>query len=121
MAYSYVWPTTLPQNPQKGFSEGLGVSVIRTNMDLGPAKMRKRGVGVNTLNITFLFTTEQVNILNNFITNTIKGTARFGFTHPRTQTVTEVRIVPQQSNQFFTSTYAAPGYWNVSLQLEVMP
>ena len=121
MAYTYVWPPSLPQNPQKGFSESSGVLVLRTPMDAGPAKMRRRGAKPRTLGLTFLMTTEQVATLDNFVQNTIKGTARFGFTNPRTQTVEEVRIVPQNDGVMFTSAYAAPGYWNVSLQFEVLP
>ena len=121
MAYSYVWPATLPQNPQKGFSESSGVLIIRTPTDAGPAKMRRRGAKSRMLNLTFMMTTEQVATLESFVQNTIRGVARFGFTNPRTQTVEEVRIVPQSEGVMFTSTYAAPGYWNVALQFEVLP
>lgn len=121
MAYTYVWPTTLPQNPQKGFSESSGVLILRTPMDAGPAKLRRRGAKPRILNLTFIMTSDQVATLENFVKNTIKGTARFGFTNPRTQTTEEVRIVPQNDGIMYTNTYAAPGYWNVSLQLEVLP
>lgn len=121
MAYTYVWPAGLPQNPQKGFSESSGVLVIRTPMDAGPAKMRRRGAKPHVLNLTFLMTSDQVAILDNFVKNTIKGTARFGFTNPRTQVVDEVRIVPQSEGVMYTAAYAAPGYWNVSTQFEILP
>lgn len=121
MAYSYVWPSTLPQNPQKGFSETGGVLILRTPMDAGPAKMRRRGAKPQTLAVSFVMTTDQVAILDNFIKDTIRGTARFGFKHPRTETMVEVRIVPQSEGALYTNNYAAPGYWSVSMQLEVLP
>lgn len=121
MAYAYVWPSTLPQTPQKGFSETGGVLILRTPMDAGPAKMRRRGPKPRTLNLSFLMTTEQVSILENFINNTIRGTARFGFTNPRTYAIEEVRIVPQSEGALYTSTYTAPGYWTVTMQFEVLP
>lgn len=121
MAYSYVWPATLPENPQKGFSETGGVLILRTPMDAGPAKMRRRGEKPQVLAVSFIMTTAQVQILDSFIKDTIKGTARFGFKHPRTESIVEVRMVPQNEGSLYTSNYAAPGYWSVSLQLEVLP
>lgn len=121
MAYSYVWPPALPQTVQKGYSETGGVLVIRTPQDSGPAKMRFRGQKPQILQVSFLMTTAQVDTLDTFIKTTIKGTARFGFPHPRTATMVEVRIVPQGEGDFYTMTYQAPGYYLVNLQLEVLP
>lgn len=120
MAYSYVWPATLPQVPQKGFSESGGVSVLSTSMDSGPAKRRYRSKSTNTMQVSFVMGTDDVATFTNFIDNTIKGTSRFGFTHPRLKTTVEVRVVPQQGN-LYSITYLAPEYWTVSLQLEILP
>lgn len=121
MAYTYSWPSTLPQVPQKGFTESVGVNIIRTPTDAGPAKMRRRGKRPNTLNLSFIMTTSQTTILESFVGNTIKGTARFGFTHPRTAQIVETRIVPTQDGQLYTYTYLAPGYWTVALTFEILP
>lgn len=120
MAYSYVWPPSLP-SPQKGFTESIGALVIRTPMDSGPAKMRKIGKRPQQLNVSFMLTTEQVATLEDFVLNTLQATARFGFTHPRTGVVEEVRIVPQGEGALYNVTYVAPGYYTVTLQLEVLP
>lgn len=121
MAYTYVWPVSLPQSPQKGFSESGGALIVRTPMDAGPAKMRRRAKSVNKLTLTFIMTDVQVNTLEDFIDNSIKGTARFGFTHPRKNTIVEVRIVPQGEGDLYTLTYLAPGYWTVAMTFEVLP
>ena len=121
MAYTYVWPTSLPQNPQKGFTETGGNIVLRTPTDMGPAKMRYRGLSPSTMSLTFLMTSAQVLILENFTKNTTKGVARFGFPHPRLHSVVETRIIPQGSGNFYTLTYAAPEYWTVAMQMEVLP
>ena len=73
MAYTYIWPITLPQVPQKGFSETGGVNIIRTPTDAGPAKQRRRGKRPSTLNLSFIMTTAQTTQLESFIDNTIKG------------------------------------------------
>jgi hypothetical protein len=121
MAYSYVWPPSLPQVPQKGYSETGGVLMVRTPQDSGPAKMRYRGQKPQMLNVSFLMTTAQVSALDTFVKSTIRGTARFGFTHPRTGVVVEVRIVPQGEGEYYNMTYQAPGYYLVTTQFEVLP
>jgi hypothetical protein len=121
MAYAYIWPVTLPQKPNTNYSETNGVLILRTTMDAGPAKMRRRGSRPNTMQVTFEMSTAQVEILRAFTQDTLKGTARFGFTHPRTNQIVEVRIVPQQDGALFSVGYILPDYWTISLQLEVLP
>ena len=121
MAYAYIWPVSLPQSPQKGFVETGGVLILRTPMDSGPAKQRRRGQRAQGLQVTFIMTTAQTQTLETFVQDTLQGTARFGFTHPRLDTVVETRIVPQTDGQLYSFTYLAPGYWTVSLQLEILP
>ena len=111
----------LPQVPQKGFTESIAVNVIRSAMDAGPAKMRRRSKGVNTMDLSFMLTTAQTTTLENFINNTLLGTKRFSFPHPRTGTTVEVRIVPSGDGEFFKLQYLAPGYWNTSLKFEILP
>ena len=121
MAYSYIWPVSLPQSPQKGFVETGGVLILRTPMDSGPAKQRRRGQRPQGLQVTFIMTTAQTITLEAFVRDTIQGTARFGFIHPRLGTTVEARIVPQAEGQMYSFTYLAPGYWTVSLELEILP
>jgi hypothetical protein len=90
-------------------------------MDSGPAKMRRRSNAPNTMNLSFILTTAQVSTLETWIKNDIKGVARFGFLHPRTQTTVEVRIVPSNNSELFQLKYLAPGYWETSFTFEVLP
>ena len=121
MAYAYIWPPSLPQVPQKGFTETGGALIMRTQMDAGVAKQRRRGLSPAQLNVSFILTTAQVDTLEDFVNNTIKGVARFGFTHPRTKAIEEVRIIPQGEGTLYNLAYLAPGYWTLTLQLEVLP
>lgn len=126
------WPATLPQVPQKGFTESIGINVIRSSTDAGPAKQRRRATRPSELNVNFLMTTAQTQTLEAFIKNLptavlpqipgISGTNRFTFPHPRILgTTIEVRIVPGSNGEFFNLEYMAPGYWSTSLKFEVMP
>lgn len=121
MSTSYVWPPGLPQNPEKGFTESVGVSVLRTPMEAGPAKMRKRFKRPGILNVSYLLSTDQVALLETFVFTTLQGVFRFNFTHPRTTQLVEVRIVPGQDGTYYAVNYVAPGYWKVALQLEILP
>jgi hypothetical protein len=117
------WPTTnnFPQVPQKGFSESVGLNVIRSATDSGPAKMRRRGLAVSTMDLSFILTTAQCADLENFINNTLYGVKRFSFPHPRTAATVEARIVPSGEGEFFKLQYLAPGYWQTSMKFEILP
>jgi hypothetical protein len=117
------WPTAnnFPQSPQKGFSESIGVNVIRTQTDMGPAKQRRRSRRPSTLDVSFILTTDQTQTLELFINNDLQGVNRFEFTHPRLYTPVDVRIIPQGDGEFFKLQYLAPGYWQTSLKLEILP
>lgn len=121
MAYSYIWPLGLPQVPQKGFTEDIGALISRTSMDSGPAKMRYKGKKPAMLNLTFIMDLTQINLLEVFITDTLRGTARFGFKHPRTYNIVEVRVVPEGEGKMYTLSYIAPDYYSISIKFEVLP
>jgi hypothetical protein len=116
-----VWPISLPQVPQKGFQESIGINVIRSPTEMGPAKQRVRGARPNELELTFILTTVQTQTLESFIKDTLSGVKRFTFKHPRLSTNIETRIVPQQGGEFFKLQYLAPGYWTTSIKFEILP
>lgn len=117
------WPTinNFPQVPQKGFTESVGVNIIRSQTDAGPAKQRVRSRRPSTMQLSFIMTTEQAATLETFVRDTIRGTKRFNFPHPRTNTNVEVRIVPQGDGEFYQLQYLAPGYWQTSINFEILP
>ena len=123
MAYSYVWPVSLPQSPRPdGYSETCGPNIIRTPMDAGPAKMRRRSRVPDQIPCVFPMTKAQVLTFQTFIDDTLRGTARFGIQHPRKKgTVVECRVVPDSNGRPYSISYIAPNLWNVTLTLEVMP
>jgi hypothetical protein len=122
MAVSYVWPVGLPQVARRDYTEDFGTLVMRTPMDKGPAKQRYLGARPDQMTVSFEMTSAQVNTLRTFVGSTIRGTARFGFPHPRTGVQVEVRIIPQgDDGQMFTLTYMSPGRYIASMRLEVLP
>lgn len=133
MTTSLTWPSTLPQMPQKGFTETGGVLLTRTSMTAGPAKQRRIGTRPKVINSTYIMTSAQLATLETFVLDTIKGVFRFNYPNPRLTeaamlagnpsalVLSEVRIVPQSDGQLYAISHIAPGYYNVSLQVEVLP
>lgn len=81
------WPATLPQRPLvDGWSEAFADTGIRTSMDVGPAKTRRRtSAGEKKYEVSFYMTSAQVDILETFYsTNLASGTIEFTWNHPRT-------------------------------------
>lgn len=117
------WPTVgnFPQSPQKGFVESVGINVVRSAMDAGPAKQRRRSSRPSTMDLSFILTTAQTQTLETFVTSTLEGVRRFNFLHPRLNTQVEARIVPQSEGEFFRLQYLAPGYWQTSMKFEILP
>lgn len=123
-----LWPATLPKQPQKGYSESIGANIIRSPMDAGPAKQRRRSAKPAELDVSWILTTQQLADLDLFIETKIgNGVNRFKFPHPRISTYAtpstwkDVRIVPQNQGELYRLQYLAPGFWQVSSKLEVLP
>jgi hypothetical protein len=121
MAVSYVWPVSLPQVMRRDYTEDFGVLVLRSPMDKGPAKQRFIGNRPDTMKVSFEATSAQIATLRTFLGTTLRGTARFGFPHPRTGAQVEVRVVPQEGSKLFDLSYMSPGRYVVSMSLEVLP
>ncbi len=89
------WPVTLPASPLvDGFQETPPPTVIRTEMDQGPAKTRQRTTaGVRRMQLSFILSKAQTATLDSFFTDTVKGGALgFDFTHPRTGSTLNCRF-----------------------------
>lgn len=121
MATSLNWPVGLPAYVNVDYTESNGVLILSTPMDMGVSKLRRRGKKPSLLNVSYYMTNAQINTLDTFVNDTIKGTARFNFTHPRKETSIEVRIVPNGNGELYTVNYYTIDKYIVSLQLEIMP
>ena len=111
-----IWPTTLPQLPLRaGILETTPKLVIRTTMDAGPEKMRRRfTAGSRNIKHVMEMTKAQVAIFDAFyLTNCAIG---FDFVDTRTGVSKEFRFLSPPVYAFSKSLK-----WNVSLSLEQMP
>lgn len=121
MAYSYLWPPSLPRAPRLGgYSETRGINILRTSMDAGPAKLRRRSNRPDTIQCVYRLDTAQLNTFRTFVDTTIGGVSRFGWPHPRTKQTVEARIVPADDG-LYTVTALGRKYWDVQVTIEVLP
>ncbi len=113
-----VWPTSLPQSPlQDSYRETAADNTIRTTMEQGPAKLRRRATSaVSKLAIGFILSPAQMNTLQSFYTSgTSGGIIPFTFPHPRTGNSVSCRMTAPPS------IAAIGGYFKVALEMEVLP
>jgi hypothetical protein len=122
MAAAYTFPASLPQSPlMNQFRENISVNIIRSPMDLGVAKQRRRSSNPSVLDIGYIFTAANVTTFETFVLETIKGVARFNYTHPRTLEAVEVRIIPKSDGTLYSVEKQATDIFMVNFQLEILP
>ncbi|MEO5341100.1 MAG: hypothetical protein H7837_11400 [Magnetococcus sp. MYC-9] len=112
------WPTSLPQYVLRdGYREELPNTTLRTPMEVGPAKVRRRtSAAPKQVECQMDLNAEQLDILEGFYQSTTAGgSLAFSWPHPRTRTTTLFR---------FTSPpvfHPVSGLlWNVTLKLEIL-
>ena len=115
-----VWPTSLPQRPlAQGYSERAAATVIRTAMEAGPPKVRRRyTAGIRRFELQLRLTPSEADTLDAFYDDTMMGgSLPFDWQHPRTGAAVAYRFVEPPAY-----TPAAGGQlWTASLRLEVLP
>ncbi len=114
------WPGTVPQFVlRENYSEDFGQNLLRSSMDTGPAKRRRRFTAVpKTLNVMMVMTSAELDIFETFYNTTLGGGAlSFTFTHPRTDVVESVAFVEPVRD---VTPEGASTYF-LSMKLEVLP
>ena len=116
---SVVWLVTLPQLiDAESFGLKKGETVLRSENDIGLAKVRRRFTkGVDILSVSFTMTTAQLALFEDFFDVDLNGGATtIAFDHPITGVPSEFRIVG-------TPDYKPRGgeYFVVTMQWELIP
>jgi hypothetical protein len=114
------WPGTLPDFVTiDGFQETIPSNVIRSGMDTGPPKLRRRATSApRPINCTQILTAAQVADLETFYMTTLTGgTQQFTWKNPRTGgAVTTMRFVDPPS----WVSAGGGGYYEASYKLEIL-
>ncbi len=112
------WPATLPKPLMAGFKETQAQNSIRSDMETGPAKVRRRTTAnAGQMEFSLLLTSAQLDtLLGLFEDDLYSGSLAFTFTHPRTAESLSCRFLSPP-----TYVPASGSFYNASVSLEVLP
>ena len=113
-----VWPASLPQDAERPHKEKFQENTVRTPMDAGPDKVRRRyTAGVKAVQASMQMTKAQTITLETFFDDTLKGgSLPFDWLLPRTAATATFRFTAPPE-----LTHIAGLNWDVQLQLEILP
>ena len=113
------WPATLPQEIlQRGYAEGMGDNVLRSQVSAGPEKTRRRFTSApRPLRGVMTLTKAQLDIFKSFFRGDIAdGALSFDFPHPHYPSAIQVKFQTPP-----TWTNARGDNYNVNLDLRIQP
>lgn len=113
------WPSSLPAPALDTLREKPPQNRIRTSMDKGPKKSRRRTTAnVRPLAFTLKLTDAQLETLDTFfVTTTNSGVTEFDYTHPRTGD----SVTAQFGDDPLEYAEKAGVIWDVPINLEILP
>lgn len=111
------WPSTLPQAPDiSGYTEQPQSQVIRTAMDAGPAKTRRRFTAASrNISVRYVLSAAQQAIFKAWWESDIAAGA-LPFDWPHDGQTVSARIVGE-----YQLSPLSDQIWQLSLQIEVLP
>lgn len=112
------WPATLPAPALNSVRESPPKNKLRSPMDKGPPKERRRTTA-NVRPISFLLkcTLAQTQILDDFFTgDTASGVNEFDFTHPRTGATVSAKFASEPEYSEVEGVL-----YECTIQLEIQP
>ena len=114
------WPLTLPQKfLRSSYAEGMGDGLLRSKMDIGPAKVRRRSSAApRPLEVTARMTVTQVRTMRTFVSGTLLGGA-LPFSIPDPLGGGALLMVRLAEMPRWTAV--SDVIYDVSLSLEVLP
>lgn len=108
-----VWPSTVPII-KPGHKESPPNRAVRSNMDVGPDKIRKRSsAAVRKIQIRMKLNDSQLDDFDEFFDE--NETLAFDFTDPRTETLKRARFASVPTYDMDETM------WDVSVELEYLP
>ena len=118
-----VWPASLPQKVLvDGYSEEPQSQVIRTEMDAGPKKTRRRfTAATRSIPVSMNLDLTQLDTFETFFDSDLQGGSLvFDMPHPRTGATVVMQIVGDPPYRL-TPIGGGNEYWRLAMSLEQQP
>ena len=115
------WPTTLPQPTMSGYALQATDATIRTDMESGPARVRRRYTAApDKVTLRFVFSEEQMAAFRVFWDGDAQqGAAWWWLTVKDGRTVGSVAREVRPTNGAFKSEMIDAVHWSVTFEVEV--
>jgi hypothetical protein len=116
-----LWPTDLPELPDReNWSMMLPKNVVRTSMDAGPAKQRKRfTAGVHTITMAITVDGVQLAVFRSFWANDCgQGALPFTWVDPTDDSTQDFQFLATEPPQIVN---IGGDWWRVSFRVEMLP
>ena len=113
------WPVSLTQGPLlSSYQEEFPDILLRSTMDMGPAKVRRRfTAGVTKITASYILDATDLDTFETFYRTTINsGATAFNYPHPRTLASVVARITKPPSYTPVSGTH-----YMVDLEMEILP
>lgn len=107
------WPSDIPVS-KDNYTEEPPNNVIRSDMGIGPAKVRRRTI-LNVRNVSFTLTLNASQLTTFDAFYLANDTSAFDFTNPRTNITVRTRFRAAPSYSFDETM------WRVGVELEILP
>ena len=116
-----VWPASLPQGLMVGTGDQRQPAALRSEMDSGPAKQRRRfTAAIRNLSVPIILTnTQRATFDTFFITTLLEGVLPFDWVDPKDGSTVEYRFTAPV--EFSLLSGGAERLWRGTLNLEILP
>lgn len=119
-----VWPPDLPQAPQRGgYSEKYPNQLLRSDMDTGAAKVRRRGTSKpHNLTVKYVMYEDELELFKLFVSEALQeGAICFDWPHPVLRRYVRARMVGGQDSLFTESPFGDTLCFEINFILEFWP
>lgn len=118
------WPIELPQIPLRaGYSDTAPNNLLRSDMDTGPAKVRRRSTAKpHIAACSYVFDDAKAMIFEDFAEHTLAGGAlAFDWWHPVLKRYVRARLLSSEDGLFTRTYFSDTLKWHYSLKFEYWP
>lgn len=123
MAEPLYWPSGLPDIPLSDYTHALGNNTLRSSMEFGPSKTRRRSSAAPSIHtVAYSMDVEQKALFEEFFT-IVGGHMSFWLPDPENhdKQYVLVRIVPSSDDKAVEFKWQAANDYTLALTLEVHP
>lgn len=118
------WPLAIPQRPlRNGYSDTAPNNLLRSDMETGPAKVRRRGnARPHVAQVTYIMSNEESAVFEEFAIVTLAGgSLAFDWWHPVLERYVRARLLTGEEGLFTRTYFSESLKWQYAISIEYWP